>query len=574
MSTSSKGKVSKKEVISQARELADRVKASKSESESSELSLAIQENPFAQVMFNTNLDPEAKRDQIASLVAFDSEATKEQNREKIEAFHKFMEYLQEQRKVINREGIKLQDTEAFAQLQQVIDQMSAATIQFQEKVEPLMQVLQAVFEIRKNNKVTEVYKDIQDDITWKEEQEQKLSDLENQQAKNKDQWLKLERDLSFLSKDRSLFGFGPVRAESQAKIDELRKFTIPEAAKEHENLLESIKDQNSLIEEGREGLNPELRAQKETLRQFLDLTNDDNRDRQKALIDAAINYVDTSDDKLKNVLGTLERLGKHSEVVGDSNSMLRNFHMIIDDSLKVANNNNQGARSSLENSPADESSIAKMTREEQLKDLNEHIARTDEGAVDIANSIGGLTKQSVQIQAYKDTIRNETGSTKRLHLEGVSQMAEQLMSVISAISSAATTESRAVAAGNFAEMAEQNQTIVSQEVIRNATNVDLEAKAISKLVGELEDYGQVLNASSEIASQGYDRMRETVDAIRKVSGSVQGAIDDFNADRADAGIAVGKGEEKVAAVDKAADKTGKGGEQGEGFANPFDKLGS
>ncbi len=570
MSTSSKGKVSKKEVISQARELADRVKSSKSESESSELSLAIQENPFAQVMFNTNLDPEAKRDQIASLVAFDSEATKEQNREKIEAFHKFMEYLQEQRKVLNREGIKLQDTEAFAQLQGVIDQMSAATIQFQEKVEPLMEVLQAVFEIRKNNKVTEVYKDIQDDLAWKEEQEEKLSDLENQQVRNKDQWVKLERDLSFLSKDRSLFGFGPVRAESQAKIDELRKFTIPEAAKEHENLLESIAEQKGLIEKGREGLNPELKAQKETLRHFLDLTNEDNRDRQKALIDAAINYVDTSDEKLKNVLGTLERLGKHSEVVGDSNSMLRNFHLIIDDSLKVANNGNQGARSSLEQAPTDESSIAKMSREEQLKDLNEHIARTDEGAVDIANSIGGLTKQSVQIQAYKDTIRNETGSTKRLHLEGVSQMAEQLMSVISAISSAATTESRAVAAGNFAEMAEQNQTIVSQEVIRNATNIDLEAKAISKLVGELEDYGQVLNASSEIASQGYDRMRETVDAIRKVSGSVQGAIDDFNADRADAGIAVGKGEEKAAA----AENTVKDSEQKEGFANPFDKLGS
>src|SRR5690606_1882994 len=107
---------------------------------------------------------------------------------------------------------------------------------------------------------------------------------------------------------------------------------------------------------------------------------------------------------------------------------------------------------------------------------------------------------------YQDTLRNESGSTKRLHLEGVSQMGEQLMSVISAISAAATTESRSVAANNFAKMAEQNQTIIAQEVVRNATAVEIEANQIAKLVGELQDYGDVLAASSEIANQGYGRM--------------------------------------------------------------------
>ena len=123
-------------------------------------------------------------------------------------------------------------------------------------------------------------------------------------------------------------------------------------------------------------------------------------------------------------------------------------------------------------------------------------------------------------------------------------MGEQLMSVLSAISAAATSESRSVAANNFAKMAEQNQTIIAQEVVRNATNVEVEANQIAKLVGELQDYGDVLNASSQIASQGYGKMRDTVDAIRKVSGSVQDAIKDFVSDRADAGIAAGTDEEK------------------------------
>ena len=204
-----------------------------------------------------------------------------------------------------------------------------------------------------------------------------------------------------------------------------------------------------------------------------------------------------------------------------------------------------------------------MTREDKLQDINEFISRADDHSVDVANSIGGLTKHAVQIQAYKDTLRNESGSTKRLHLEGVSQMGEQLMSVISAISAAATSESRSVAANNFARMAAQNQTIIAQEVVRNATTIDLEAQQISRLVGELQDYGDVLKTSSEIAQEGYSRMRDTIGAIRKVSGAVQGAINDLVDDRAEANM--GSGEASTGNAAPKSEAT---------FQNPFDKFGN
>jgi hypothetical protein len=250
-------------------------------------------------------------------------------------------------------------------------------------------------------------------------------------------------------------------------------------------------------------------------------------------------------------------------VLSDTNGILKNMHLIMDESLKEVSQKNDEVKKDLGAGPADESSIARMTREDKLQDLNEFISRADDHAVDVANSIGGLTKHAVQIQAYKDTIRNESGSTKRLHLEGVSQMGEQLMSVISAISAAATSESRSVAANNFARMAAQNQTIISQEVVRNATTVELEAQQISRLVGELQDYGDVLKASSDIANAGYTRMRDTIGAIRKVSGAVQGAINDLVDDRAAANMASGEGEVSAHQDSNAA-----------GFSNPFDKLGN
>ncbi len=565
-SSSSAAKLSTKTVVEEARRLAGQTSGSEKQTVAlkNEFSEITKTNAFAQIMLNSSLAPEAKRDEMVKELTFNKESSKEENRAKLKAFQQFTEYLQEQRKLLNREGIKLQDTEAFAELQSVLDDMTKASIEFQDRIKPLLEVLNAVFEIRKKDKITDVYKEIQGDKEWLDQKNKDISDLESDLRKNKIQLDNLELEKTHLTEEKWLFGLGPVKKSAKIRIAEIENIEKIRSANEINELVEKIENEKKLIEAGRDSENPELANQKAVLKEFLDLSKDGNRDRQKALIDAAVNYVDTSDSRLKNVLGTLERLGKHAEVMSDANGMLRNMHLIMDESLKNVTKSNESVKSELVDAPADESPIARMTREEKLNEVNEHITTIDTGAVDMANSVGGLTKHSVQIQSYKDTLRNESNSTKRLHLEGVSQMGEQLMSVISAISAAATTESRSVAANNFAKMAEQNQTIISQEVVRNATNIEIEANQISKLVGELQDYGDVLNASSEIANKGYGKMRETVDAIRKVSGSVQDAIKDFVSDRAEVGIAAGTGKEKEAET--------KSADAGSEFANPFDKL--
>ena len=564
MSESAAAKRSIQNVVADAQHIARQrsTSANTSTAQKEDSSSLISTNVFAQIMLNPNLAPEAKRDELVKALAFSKEATKEENRAKLEAFSQFKEYLQEQRKLLNREGIKLQDTEAFAELQSVIDEMTKSSIEFQDRVKPLLDVLTAVFEIRKSDKISDVYKEIQNDKAWQEEQAAALADLENELNGARHHLENLDREKARLAEEKSLFGLGPVKSSARIRSTEIETIDKPKVYDTINSLFQRIDKKRADIAAGPDSDNPELIKQKEVLKEFLDLTKEGNRDRQKGLIDAAVKYVDTSDSRLKNVLGTLDRLGKHAEVMSDANGMLRNMHLIMDESLKNVSTINESIKTGLAASASDETSIAKMTREEKLNELNEHITLTNDGAVDIANSIGGLTKHSVQIQAYKDTLRNESGSTKRLHLEGVSQMGEQLMSVVSAISAAATSESRSVAANNFAKMAEQNATIISQEVVRNATNIEVEANQISRLVGELQDYGDVLNASSEIATQGYGKMRETVDAIRKVSVHVQDAIKDMVSDRAEAGISTGE------------NKTDASQQKGAnvGFHNPFDKL--
>jgi iron uptake system EfeUOB component EfeO/EfeM len=113
MSEAAKGKLSVSQVLAEADALRKRARPESSE----KANAFIQTNVFAQIMLNQELSPEAKRDAMVSALTFEKDATKEQNRAKQQAFEEFKEYLQEQRKILNREGIKLQDTEAFAELQ-------------------------------------------------------------------------------------------------------------------------------------------------------------------------------------------------------------------------------------------------------------------------------------------------------------------------------------------------------------------------------------------------------------------------------------------------------------------------
>jgi hypothetical protein len=560
MSETPKGKLSVSQVLAEATALRNRTRPEATEQSKS----LLQTNTFAHIMLNHELSPEAKRDALAREMTFDKDATKEQNRAKQQAFAEFKEYLQEQRKILNREGIKLQDTEAFAELQTVIDDMTKASVDFQQRVQPLIEILTAVFEIRKNDKIFDVYAEIQKDKEWTVAQNETLEKLEKQVRDLVTKEEQLVRERAERTAERSFFGLGPPTKRASARIAEIDQVDLVRVREDVTSALAAIEQQKALIQQGRSSENPELLKQKQVLREFLDLTKEENRSRQKSLVAAAVHYVDTSDVRLKSVLTTLGKLGNHAEVVSDTNGILRNMHLIMDEAMKEAAQHSHSVKSELEHGAAGESSIARMSREEKLSDANEFIGRMDDHAIDIANSIGGLTKHAVQIQAYKDTIRNESGSTKRLHLEGVSQMGEQLMSVLSAVSAAATSESRSVAANNFARMAAQNQGIISHEVIRNATTIDLEAQQISRLVGELQDYGDVLKATSDIASAGYNRMRDTIGAIRKVSGAVQEAIGDLVDERADAHMGGGSREDAdVKKIRSDSDLT-----------NPFDKLGN
>ena len=113
-STNKSESQSVKQLANEARQMAEKRQnaARNKNTPTDSTNTLIQSNPIAVVMLDQNLSPESKRDQIVAALTFSKERSREENRAKLEEFEKFKEYLQEQRKILNKEGIKLQNTKA------------------------------------------------------------------------------------------------------------------------------------------------------------------------------------------------------------------------------------------------------------------------------------------------------------------------------------------------------------------------------------------------------------------------------------------------------------------------------
>src|SRR5689334_4745031 len=138
----------------------------------------ISANPFYSVMFSEENKPEQKREAVTKLLTF--EGTKEENRERIKEFELFKEFLQSQREEMAQEIIRLTDTGTFAELKTVYDELNRSLIDFDEKMKPLTDIIDAVYTLRTNGLTLEAFQEILRERRREEELLKKKTEKRNE----------------------------------------------------------------------------------------------------------------------------------------------------------------------------------------------------------------------------------------------------------------------------------------------------------------------------------------------------------------------------------------------------------
>jgi hypothetical protein len=305
--------------------------------------------------------------------------------------------------------------------------------------------------------------------------------------------------------------------------------------------------------------------EKKKLRELLDISSEEHKARQQALVDCANNFVNTAETRTEDVLQHLEGINQQIDRLGDSNGGLRSVYAIISEAVEEAELVNTGVRASLLDGPADESNIAKMKRENNKMAVENHVTALTAAKVDTVGTFGDLTAESYRIKAMRDSNSGQVNKTRSLNSKGVAGVASRLSTVLQGVSMAALTESSEVAHMTLQRMNDQTNRMAQKEAIKNAMGISLENDALVKAIEELESYGKVARAATDISREGYTEMKQHLAELERTAREVGEAVKEAVAVGAE--VMQGK-DEPTAAAGRGRDG---GDEPGDG-GNPFSKL--
>lgn len=544
----------------------------------------VENNTFYKIIFS-EAEPEEKKKLIAEALSYKLDEGKEKNAERLKEFTLFKEYLQHERKLMAQEIIKMTDTGAFSELKAVIDDLNKGLLEFDERMNPLTQIIDAVFELRKagGETVLGVFQEIKDDQQAEEERKRKIAEDEAK-LQQIDQTVSATKiDIEMLKKRRFLGLLGPSdeaqrqRMEKEmalekiiGKVDPATGAVIAEGelhvlTKELQELRDPAKMRDTKY--------AEFIEQKARLRELLDISSEEHKERQKALVNAAQNFVVTTDERVNSVLTHLDGMSGQIDNLSEANNGMRKIYAVLEEASHDSAVKNQELRKELDVQPEGEGSIAQMTRESKLQSVEEYVTELGNATLETTKTFGDLQTQGVRIKSMKDANREQVNKTRELHSSGVAGVADRLSTVLQAVSGAALNESSEAAKMSVNTMNDKTNAVAMQEAIRTAMGLKDTAAGINRAIDDLKDYKEGLGITKKIVSENRQAILEGMQEVQKQAREVAAELKATISAEADVDLSAGASATpaaKPANQDEPAASAPKRKTEGQG---PMDKFG-
>ena len=515
-------------------------------------------NTFYKIMLDPDADPKQKMQTAARALAYAD--NKEEARERLEEFKRFKEYLQFERKRMAQQIIELTDTEAFAELKSVYDELNNALLSFEERIAPLTEIVDAVYTLRMNGLTFDAFKE----IVLDKEAETRLAALRAQQEADykrlSDEISTVNERNAVLGEDKAFFGLGGTKKTAREEIAK-NQLVLEQKKQELSDLTGKISEiaQASPRESQ---LGDEFVTAKNKLRELLDISSDDHKQRQRDLVAAAQAFVDTTEARVAGISNHFAGMDKQINNLLDANYSMREIYAVLNDATKEAHKHNEVRRESLQPTSPEEGELEKMNRERTKRDLENYIASLNTSSVDTTAVLAELTNSSHRIKSMKDGNEQQIAKTRQLHSSGVAGVADQLSTVLQAVSAAALGESSEMARMSLDRMNTKTQDLSQKEVIRLALGTHEQNTELTKALQDLEQYGEVIRTATSITREG---LKETKDLLGKLEDAAKGVQHDVKESIAVAAdVLAGRG----AAAEKTDEKP-EAASRGSGPPNPF-----
>lgn len=514
-------------------------KTTEAKSEETQASAArfagIESNPFYAIMLDDARDPQAKLEAVTQALTFADD--RDAARENLAAFNAFKDFLQFERKRMAQEIIALTDTEAFSELKTVFEDINTALLTFEDRIGPLTDIVDAVYTLRMNGITIDVFAELMREREEEQKRKDRKAALNLSLAELEDNVRRMQRENKRLEKEKSFLGLGGIKKSAQALIEQNQSL-IDEKTDAISGIVEEIKEIDATRIENEKFA--EFAAEKEKLRELLDISSEDHQTRQKELVESAQSFINTTEERVSSVLDHFTQMGGQIDNLDEANFTMRSMYATLNDAVKGADAANENRRSEIKAAiEAAGGDLERLNQERLERDINNHISALGRSTVDTTAVLAELTASGHRIHSMREAGDQQVAKTRALHTSGVAGVADQLSTVLQAVSAAALGESSEAAKMSLERMNRTTSDLTQREVIRVALGTKEMNADLTNALAELSEYGETIRTATSITREGLTETRELLSKIEQQTADTQAAVKESLDVAAD--VASGKG---------------------------------
>ena len=492
----------------------------------------IKENPIYKTLFEAKLAPEAQIETLEKHLAFLDTETKA--KQAVRSMQDVLEFLDLQVEEMHTELIDLTDVGVQGFLQGIYDRLNGEMEQWSGLIQPIMETLKAIFDLRTNNVTGDAYREIQSDRVRKEALERLRGELTTQIETAQRAIMAEQEDIDRLSEDKGFFGLGPVKKAARETIAIKRTHLDSKLAD-----LEALKTKMEKIatdDGATSALSAEMQKAKEGLRKLLETDKAGHRKQQEAIVAKTLDLIRTF--KEQTTQGR-EHLGRHAKQFDRLKSMNREISevmVVLEESTRRAELLSDEERKKLEVSADGETQIQKMKRESRKRAIEEHMKTLGDVTRDVGQAAADLQNDAVRIRTGKETTDNQANNLRLMSTRGVASLAGQLNATLTAINAASLNESNEMARMALARMNDETQSIMKQEVIRVANEGATLSDDIQRTIENLAEFHTVYQDATAQTAEHMQNVRSGLNELKEIRESFREDVDAAISEQADIGV--------------------------------------
>ncbi|MCE0556866.1 hypothetical protein [Motilimonas sp. E26] len=420
-------------------------------------------NIFQTLLFDPQMTAAEKHNAMVQALLFNDKDSENDGSESLKQFIQFNQLLQQEHKQLAQKITAVSDTEVFSELNSVHDETFNALISFETKVTELTDMVDAIYTLRMQG----ITYDVLREIAKVKEAEFKLAsqraELEQERESLTNAVKDKTRQIAVLEQDLTLFGFGVISRASREKIALLKIEIL-----DHNEAIVTLAQQiaNLPNEVTIETNWAEYTEQKTKLRELLALSPLQHKERHKALINAAQDFIRKSEERLNRITKHIETMGSQINSLSEANVNMSEFYAIVNAATKEANIQNETLRLSLQSVEPLEAEHERDARERRKENLTLHIKSLAESAQHSQAVVAELAELGDKIKSMQQANIEQIANTRQLYNSsklGIAGLASQLSTAVQAVSSAALGEASKMAGLSLAQMQKLSDSIWQKE---------------------------------------------------------------------------------------------------------------